>query len=154
MPNNAACPLLLYPQVLAADSADQASAFEHLFGSHGWRDSWRNGVFPYHHFHSTAHEVLGIFSGAVEVQFGGEGGVCLTARRGDVVVVPAGVAHKKLSSRGTLGVVGAYPVGQSPDLCVVGETDYQRAAHNVSEVPLPRRDPVFGAGGPLFEHWS
>ena len=132
---------------------DPAAVFERLFASNGWRGSWRNGIFSYHHFHSTAHEVLGIFSGEVTVQFGGDSGVRIQAGPGDVIVVPAGVAHCRLDSRGRLGVVGAYPEGQHADMNVVGEGEDSEALSNVSRVPLPQRDPVFGAGGPLFDHW-
>src|SRR5688572_23571431 len=42
----------------------------------------------------------------------------VTAKPGDVIVLPAGTGHKKLSSRGALGIVGAYPEGQHPDTCM------------------------------------
>ena len=41
------------------------------FAAHGWSNAWRDGIFGYHHFHSIAHEVLGIASGEVRVMFGG-----------------------------------------------------------------------------------
>lgn len=153
IPNNPACALLAYPGAVDLPDGDPASAFEALFEANGWTGGWRNGIFPFHHYHSNAHEVLGIFSGSADVLLGGENGVVLTVRPGDVVIVPAGVGHKKLRESGGLGVVGAYPAGQSPDLCRRAAA-HDRSARNVAAVPLPARDPVFGAGGPLFEHWS
>ena len=50
--------------------------------------AWRNGVFPFHHYHSNAHEALGVYEGEVTVQFGGDGGVTLTARPDDMIVLP------------------------------------------------------------------
>jgi uncharacterized protein YjlB len=73
----------------------------------------------------------------------------VTAKPGDVIVLPAGTGHKKLSSKGALGVVGAYPDGQHPDTCRPGKN--KLAA--ITRVPLPACDPVYGAGGPLFSHW-
>jgi uncharacterized protein YjlB len=151
VPNHPRWPLLVYPRVLALRGPDPAALFEALFERNGWPAAWRNGVHPFHHFHSTAHEVLGIYQGEVTVRFGGEHGVDITARPGDVVVLPAGTGHKMLSSKGALGVVGAYPAGQHPDTRRPANADALRAV--VARVPLPDGDPVFGKQGPLFEHW-
>lgn len=32
--------------------------FEMRFAENGWTGAWRDGVFDYHHFHVTTHEVL------------------------------------------------------------------------------------------------
>ncbi len=152
VPNNPSCPLLVYPGHADSGQDDLARYFERLFASHGWTGSWRNGIFGMHHWHNTAHEVLGIYSGTASVQFGGEGGPIVEARTGDVIVVPAGVAHKRVSSGGALGVVGAYADGRRPDMCTPGASaDETHGA--VAAVPLPQLDPVYGADGPLFEHW-
>jgi len=153
IPNHPRWPLLVYPGAVAVEGDDPAAAFEALFGRNRWPPAWRNGVYPFHHFHSDAHEALGIYSGEVTVQFGGEGGVVLTVRPGDVIVLPAGTGHKKLSSRGSLGIVGAYPMGQKPDMHTAPFADAQRSAAAVARVPLPDCDPVHGAKGPLFEQW-
>ena len=145
IPNHPRWPLLVYPQALPDPSAE---AFEALFSAHRWPPAWRNGVHPFHHFHSNGHEALGIYSGEVTVQFGGDAGVAITAKSGDVIVLPAGTGHKKLASRGILGVVGAYPAGSHPDTCRPGGTRFE-----VESVPLPACDPVYGPGGPLFRHW-
>lgn len=153
IPNHPRWPLLVYPAAVAITGEDPAAAFEQLFDRNRWPAAWRNGVFPFHHYHSTAHEALGVYSGEVTVQFGGDHGIAVTARPGDVVVLPAGTGHKKLASRGALGIVGAYPAGQHPDTCTPVVASVRRSAEAVARVPLPERDPVFGAGGPLFEHW-
>src|SRR5882672_3037179 len=125
IPNHPRWPLLVYP----------AALFEQLFARNGWPAAWRNGVFPFHHFHSNAHETLGIYSGEVTVQFGGDGGVVVTARAGDVIVLPAGTGHKKLSSRGALGVVGAYPAGEHADMCTPVLSKLQPSTEAVARVP-------------------
>jgi uncharacterized protein YjlB len=144
--NHPRWPLLIYP---AAVSPATPENFEELFTRNHWPAAWRNGVFPFHHFHGNSHEVLGVYSGEVTVQFGFEGGVTVTAKPGDVIVLPAGTGHKKLSSRGALGVVGAYPKGSSPDTCRSGLEEKA-----ILRVPLPAADPVYGPGGPLFAHWK
>jgi uncharacterized protein YjlB len=153
VPNHPRWPLLVYPQAVPIEGADPAVAFERLFTRNGWPAAWRNGVFPFHHYHSDGHEVLGIYSGEVTVLFGGEGGIEVTARPGDVIVLPAGTGHKKIASKGSLGVVGAYPDGCHPDMCIAKTANPARAAHDIARVPLPAADPVFGPSGPLFDYW-
>jgi uncharacterized protein YjlB len=153
IPNNARLPLLVYPGAVDLDADDPAAVFERLFASNDWVGCWRNGIFPFHHYHSTAHEVLGIYSGSAVAQLGGERGVTLSLAPGDVVIIPAGVGHKKLSSSATLGVVGAYPRGQQPDLCRAGSGAYQQAAERVAGITVPARDPVHGSDGPMCRHW-
>ena len=153
IPNHPRWPVLFYPDAVTIVGGDPAAMFEELFTRNGWPAAWRNGVFPFHHYHSNAHEALGIYSGEVTVQFGGDAGVTVTARAGDVVVLPAGTGHKKLSSKGALGVVGAYPMGAHPDACMPPFARARKSAAAVAQVPLPAADPVFGESGPLFEHW-
>ena len=154
IPNHPRWPLLIYPAAVAIAGSDPAAAFEELFARNGWPAAWRNGVHPFHHYHSDGHEALGIYSGEVTVQFGGESGVTITAKPGDVIVLPAGTGHKKLSSRGALGVVGAYPEGQNPDTCVPPLARHKRNLDRISATPLPACDPVHGSSGPLFDHWK
>lgn len=153
IPNHARWPLLVYPGAVPIEGADPAAAFERLFGRNRWPAAWRNGIHGFHHFHSTAHEVLGIYSGEVTVRFGGEDGIEVTARPGDVIVLPAGTGHKKLRSRGVLGVVGAYPEGQRADTCTPLLSNAARSFRAVASVPLPDCDPVYGRQGPLHEYW-
>ena len=154
IPNNPRLPLLAYPGAVHLTGSDPACVFERLFASNGWVGCWRNGIFPFHHYHSTAHEVLGIYSGSALAQLGGENGVTLSLEPGDVVIIPAGVGHKRLSSGAGLGVVGAYPSGQSPDMCRAGARGCRQAAERVAQAFVPERDPVHGPGGPMFEHWA
>ena len=133
---------------------EPATVFEALFTANGWPAAWRNGIYPFHHFHSTAHEALGVYRGTATARFGGEGGVDMTVSAGDVVIIPAGVGHKAIEASPDLGIVGAYPAGSGPDLCrgAPGERPASLAA--IARVTVPARDPLYGAGGPLREHWS
>jgi uncharacterized protein YjlB len=149
--NRALKPLLVYRGVLPLEG-DAASSCEDLFERHGWGGGWRNGIFGYDHFHATAHEVLGIVRGRVRVRFGGDGGVEAEVLAGDVVVIPAGVAHRNLGASRDLMVIGAYPGGQHPDRNT-GTPDAQ-ALDTVTRVALPSQDPVYGAGGPLRAAWG
>jgi uncharacterized protein YjlB len=150
IPNNPALPLLVYRGVLAAGEG-AAAACEQLFARHGWSNGWRNGVFGFHHFHSTAHEALGVVKGEVRVRFGGPDGVSVQMKAGDAVVIPAGVAHKNEGASRDLLVIGAYAGGRDYDTCTGGEAD---AARRIAEVPKPQADPVYGARGPLVRAWG
>ena len=94
VPNNAALPLVVYRGALA-ESADRAGACERLFAQNGWGGGWRNGIYADHHYHSTAHEALGIARDNARVRLGGAGGPVVELNAGDVVVIPAGIAHKR-----------------------------------------------------------
>jgi len=153
-PNNANCPLLVYPQALALSGSDPAALFEALFTQNHWPAAWRNGVYAFHHYHSTAHEVLGIFSGRARVQFGGENGVVLEVKAGDVVVIPAGVSHKNLGASLDFSVVGAYPKGQNWDMQYGKPGERPAADARIARVGLPAADPVHGETGPLMSLWE
>ena len=149
-PNNANLPLVLMSQAFDPGHADLLRVIEEAFHSNGWGNSWRNGLFSFHHYHSRAHEVLGLYSGWVQAQFGGPEGKIVTARAGDVVVVPAGVAHKNLGQSADFRCVGAYPHGQAPDMKYGKPGERPQADGNIKRVPRPNSDPVFGESGPLM----
>jgi uncharacterized protein YjlB len=153
IPNNPNLPFLIYPGALDLPVDDPAAACEALFEGNGWGGSWRDGIYPFAHYHSTAHEVLGICRGEAKVRFGGNAGLALTVRAGDVVVIPAGVGHQNLGSGTGFLVVGAYPRGQRWDLCRGLAEERPQVLHNIARVPLPAADPVYGAEGPLIERW-
>ena len=153
IPNNPDLPLLVYRQAVTLPDDDPACVFEALFTANGWPAAWRNGIFPFHHFHSTAHEALGVFSGSATARFGGESGIEATVAAGDVVIVPAGVGHKALEASPDLGIVGAYPAGTRPDMCRGAPGERPRSLHAIARVAMPGRDPLYGGDGPLRRHW-
>lgn len=153
-PNNPVLPVLVLRRAVRTENDGVARALERVFGAHEWRGHWRNGVFPYHHYHSTAHEVLGIAAGAARVQLGGPEGEAFDIAAGDVLVLPAGVAHKNLDSESDFLVVGAYPAGQDWDLKRGRPGERPDADRNIERVSLPSQDPVYGERGPLVEHWD
>jgi uncharacterized protein YjlB len=151
VPNNT-LPLVLYRGALGSDG-DLAARCEDMFEAHGWPGPWRNGIYGHHHYHSTAHEVLGIARGSARVRLGGEHGASVELRTGDVVVIPAGVAHKREAASADLLVIGSYPKGQRPDICRAESGSRDRSAANVARVALPASDPVTGQTGPLLDCW-
>ena len=153
-PNNGQLPLLVYQGALSLPEHGAPALIEELFQANRWAGSWHNGVYGFHHYHSTAHEVLGVYASSATVQFGGEQGVVLSMNQGDVVIIPAGVAHKNLDASPDFRAVGAYPLGQSPDMNYGRPGERPQADRNIAGVPLPHADPVYGVDGSLLQHWS
>jgi len=153
-PNNPDLPVLLYKKVFDFSGADPAAEIEKMFAQNSWKGSWRNGIYNFQHYHSTAHEALGVYSGWALVQLGGPENEPVKIEKGDLVVLPAGTAHMRIDSGEGFAVVGAYPGGQRWDMNYGKEDEIKKAKENISKVPLPKSDPVFGSGGKMFEFWK
>lgn len=153
-PNNGTLPAVVYPQAFHTEEDDPEARIEELFQRNGWGGTWRNGIYSYHHYHSTAHEVLGVARGTARVQLGGDDGTTFDLAAGDFIVIPAGVAHKNLGSSADFVVIGAYPRGQDYDMKYGRPGERPQADRNIEETPLPETDPVYGEDGPLIELWA
>jgi uncharacterized protein YjlB len=135
--------------------ADPPATIERTIGRNHWRPEWRDGIYGFHHYHSTAHEVLGIARGRARVVLGGPGGEKLALFAGDVVVLPAGTGHKLVDSSGDFLVVGGYPNGQEWDLIRADDAvPTAEAEERIARVALPECDPLFGPAGPLMTLWG
>lgn len=153
-PNNSKLPVLLYSAALPFTGKDSPRDIEYLFKSNGWEGTWTDGVYDYHHYHSTAHEVIGVSTGTARIQLGGPFGMVFKVCKGDVLFIPAGVAHKCIIASEDFKCVGAYPKGLEYDM-KYGKTDERpEADKNIKAVPLPTTDPVFGTDGPLLMYWK
>jgi len=153
IPNHPRWPLILYRGPVRPGTHDPAAVMEVLFETNGWGDCWRNGIYPYAHYHSRIHEVLGIARGSASVQFGGAHGRAVRLKAGDVAVLPAGTGHQCLGASADFLVVGAYPPAGTYDECTtIG--DHPRAVKTIARVGVPRKDPVYGSDGPLRALWQ
>lgn len=154
IPNNPRLPFLLYRRAIdLRGRADPAAVIEETFTGNGWGDTWRNGIYPYVHYHSMIHEAMGVARGRARVRFGGRTGQEIEIEAGDVAVLPAGTGHQRLHATPDLLVVGAYPPRGRFDLCRGSKAEHARALRTIPEAPLPEADPVTGRDGPLLRLW-
>jgi uncharacterized protein YjlB len=154
IPNNPRLPFLVYRGAIdLAGEAGPERVIESTFAENGWGDMWRDGIFPYVHYHSMIHEALGIARGRAKVRFGGAAGEVLELAPGDIAVLPAGTGHQCLWASPDLWVIGAYPKRGNYDLCRGSKAAHAKALKTIPEVPLPDSDPVHGKAGPLTSLW-
>jgi uncharacterized protein YjlB len=146
--------LVILQRAFEPGEANLAERIEQTFHLNGWGRSWRNGIYSFHHYHSTAHEVLGLYAGEVNVLFGGPNGRTATAKAGDVILIPAGVSHKNVGQSPDFQCVGAYPEGQIPDMQYGRPDERPQVDQDILSVALPVVDPVYGKSGPLLEIWA
>lgn len=154
IPNNPRLPFLAYRSAIdLSGTPDPEEVIEKTFAHNGWGEMWRNGIYPYVHYHSMIHEALGIARGRARVRFGGTNGEVLEIAGGDVVVLPAGTGHQCLWSTPELVVIGAYPKSGKYDLCRGSKAEHTKALATIPQVPVPHSDPVHGKDGPLTALW-
>ena len=153
-PNNGLLPLLHYSKALQISVHDETDLIKELLETNGWTNSWVDGIYAEHHYHSNTHEVLVAVRGMARVQFGGPNGVALPFEQGDVVIIPAGVAHMKLEEADGFLCLGAYPGGEQYDMYYGKEGERPKTDENIRAVPLPQNDPLYGQDGPLIKNWS
>ncbi|MFB6355053.1 MAG: cupin domain-containing protein [bacterium] len=153
VPNHPEWPLIVYEDCWTGDTGE----IENVYRSNNWGGTWRNGIYSYHHYHSNAHEVLGVVNGSAVVLFGGPapGGVALELSAGDVAVLPAGTGHKRESSGGRLLVVGGYPKScPGWNLKKARSDPPSQIMSDIRDTSSPSGDPIYGDAGPLVDTWQ
>jgi uncharacterized protein YjlB len=151
---NSALPLVVYRGVRSGSGERLAVWFEEIFSRNHWPAAWRYTVYNFTHYHSTCHEVMGIYQGNATLRLGNSTGVTLEVNPGDALVIPAGVSHRRLESSPDFCAVGAYPRGQQPDILRGRPDDRPTADENIARVSLPTADPVYGPFEGLVEIWE
>jgi len=154
VPNNSRLPVLVYRDVLDQTTPNHlASELETRFRGNGWPPAWRGGIFAYHHYHSTSHELLAVYAGFARLMLGGPNAHELKVAPGDAIILPAGTGHCQITASNDFAVVGAYPPGQQIfDIRrVAPSAEISRAIANLA---FPACDPIEGPGGALATLWS
>ncbi|NDE90083.1 MAG: cupin [Alphaproteobacteria bacterium] len=153
-PNNSVLPVLIYRAIVKSNVKNKAEAFEKHFAENEWSGVWRDTVYTHRHFHSNAHEALGFAKGGAKIELGGAQGKVIIFKAGDLLVLPAGTAHRRVAGSRNLSVVGAYPKGQGHyNMCRTMD-ECRDAKHKIADVALPVADPFYGKDGPLMRAWQ
>jgi uncharacterized protein YjlB len=153
-PGNPALPLLHYQGAFNLKGKNGAATIKKIFIENFWLRPWLNGIYDFHHYHSNNHEALGIARGTCVVQMGGENGIFLELARGDALIIPAGVSHKRIESSKDFSCVGAYSIDTDYDMKYGKAGELNISKKKISSLPLPDTDPVFGEEGPLRKYWK
>ncbi|KAH8730025.1 hypothetical protein GQ44DRAFT_473261 [Phaeosphaeriaceae sp. PMI808] len=159
---NSPLPALIYRNVLPSP-CDSESAKE-LCEANGWEKRGEWGAITTAHFHPNTHECYAIVQGESRLVLGrckpadgeeGTEGIEVDVSTGDVVVVPAGVSHRSLTSSGGYRYIGVYPKTNPKwrnNFCK-GEEPLEDLKNEIAHVAMPDADPVYGADGPLVRIW-
>jgi len=83
---------------------------------------------------------------------GGPNGHEVVIHAGDIAVLRLGPDIAGWNRVGDFLVVGAYPRGQTWDIC--RQAPDTEATARMAALPYPASDPLQGAGGPLTQLWS
>jgi uncharacterized protein YjlB len=153
---NSRLPVLIYKNVFQLPSFKNKSAIiiQKIFARNGWSNSWKNGIYDFHHYHSITHECMGISMGSATVILGGPRGKKVELEQGDLIIIPAGVGHKCIKQSGDFQCVGAYPQGKDYDTNIGRSKELKNALANIKKVPAPAKDPVLGKEGFLKTYWK
>jgi uncharacterized protein YjlB len=151
---NSSLPVLLYKQAIHLPLFFRTFFVKKILEKHHWTNNWRNGVYTYHHYHSNTHEVMAVIRGSTTLLLGGENGIYVKIAKGDVILLPAGVAHRNLGKEKDVICIGGYPGGVDYDMNYGKAKERPFADERIAEVKIPRFDPVTGKADPLHTVWS
>ena len=140
-PNNQHYPTLIYKNSFQGSETDGRRL---IVNKNEWTEPWVWGIFSYHHYHTKAWELLLCVCGSASIQLGGDAGPTVKIDKGDLVLIPPGVAHKQLEEHGGFSLLGSYPTFRFDgriDTCRGKPTDEERKM--IQECYVPKTDPIF-----------
>ena len=154
-PNNK-LPLLIYENAFKTGVQKKrvAAAVQKILNRNNWKNAWTNGIYGFHHYHSNTHECLAIVSGSARVIFGGTGGKSILLSKSDLVIIPAGLAHKCTRPSKDLLCVGAYPRGAQYDMNLGTREELKKAKPRIAKLSRPGSDPLYGKEGFIQSFWK
>jgi len=146
-------PVLHYEQALDLPAFFPGKFVRSLFQKHNWSNNWRNGIYTFHHYHSNTHEAMAVIKGQAMILLGGMHGRNVLLKKGDVIVIPAGVAHMNLGNEKDIVCIGGYPSGKDYDMNYGKANEHPLVDKNIRQLPLPEMGPLYGLSDPLIAIW-
>ncbi len=153
-PNNDVLPVIIYTNVFDFGHQNHAELIKKVFKDNGWFRSWTNGIYDFNHYHSNNHECLGMATGWVKVLLGGDTGHIFDLKAGDAVLLPAGTSHKRIACSDDFSCVGTYSIDLEYNMKYGRASEYDASVKQISTLPLPATDPIYGVDGPVKKLWK
>jgi uncharacterized protein YjlB len=150
---NSILPVVLYRQALHLPMFFASQSVKDLLLENGWGNNWRGGIFTYHHYHSNTHEVLAVIKGKTRLVLGGDGGEIVKIEKGDVIIIPAGVAHRNIGEETAVTCIAGYPGGTNYDMQLGRPGERPAADKRIEDLAFPSSGPVQGIKDPLLDIW-
>ena len=147
-------PVLIYKKAILIPSFFAASKVRDIFVKHNWTNTWRNGIYTYHHYHSNTHEGMAAIKGKTHLLLGGDNGKRIVLQQGDIIVIPAGVAHKNLGKQKDVICIGGYPEGKDFDINYGNPGERPQTDKNIRSLQIPATGPLYGNSDPLLKIWT
>jgi uncharacterized protein YjlB len=153
---NSRLPVLIYKEGLQLPKQKNRAAriIETIFTRNGWSNCWSNGIYDFHHYHSITHECMAVSKGTVRIILGGPNGKSIQLEQGDVLILPAGVAHKRLRASKDFLCVGGYPQGKDYDMNYGLAAELNKTLSHIRKLSSPACDPLYGDKGFLKAYWK
>lgn len=150
-PNNEKYPLILLKGAWNQNKSQQDDAVHQITTVSGWTSPWVWGIYEFHHYHSTAWELLVCVSGSAQVELGGpnSGVPVITVQHGDVILIPPGFVHKQVTATNDFALLGSYPSADVHIDTLRGEPT-QEQRQSIFNCPPPIKDPMFGLDLTVF----
>jgi uncharacterized protein YjlB len=150
---NSHLPVVHYKNAVRLPLVFAGTALQMIFKRNNWTNNWKNGIYTFHHYHSNTHEVIGVYKGQTTLMLGGDNGVEVTIKKGDILIIPAGVAHRNLGDEKQVLCIGGYPEGKQFDMQVGKPGERPQTDRNIFSVRIPDTDPLEGRNGTLVKLW-
>jgi len=91
--------------------------------------------------------------GNAMLPLGGDSGIQIFIEKGDVLLIPAGVAHKNVGASLDFKCIGAYPHGMDFDINLGKSGERPGTDKNIRKVTVPKKDPLYGKEGCMNIYW-
>jgi uncharacterized protein YjlB len=151
---NSTLPVVLYKKAVDLPPVLASRHVKKLLQKNNWSNNWKYGIIQQHHYHSTSHEVLVAIKGKTQLMLGGVTGKIIEFEKGDMLIIPAGVAHKNLQHENDIVCVGGYPEGRIYDMNYGRNGERPETDKNIAALPVPEYDPMGGKNGFLVSCWK